>query len=490
MAKFGNRVKETTQTNGTATIDLDGAVSGAWNAFADEFTSGDDEISYLITDSATAPTVYEYGRGTFTAGTPNTLSRDTVIKSSAGAATKISLNGTNLVIASPLAEDLAAAFGAGGWGTKSAKVKAITTNTAQVAADDGKLILADGSGNSPVGLTYTLLAEATAGDGYTFTVRNDGSSGAVTIADDAAATLLVLENEGDSATFYCDGTSWHIVARTVFPGVLSVTGNYTITGEDKGKLILANGDSNSPAGLTLTFDDAATLGQTFGVDLRNVGATSAVALATANSPADQIDGADTATLAAGESTRIRCTGTTFYSFSGGGGDLVRIGNTVEISADSEVEFTDLSDTYREYRVVLQNIVSTDDADNLNLQVSVNNGSSYLSTNEYSYHTSNGNEGSAAYAGEVGATTTRLILATGTGINTGENVSGVVSLINPANASVYKGIIMEIMNWGSAGALRERLGACGVLTTSAINAIRIYCQNNTIASGKITLYGLK
>ncbi len=40
MAKFGNRVKETTDSTGTGTIDLNGAPSG-FQSFADEFSSAD-----------------------------------------------------------------------------------------------------------------------------------------------------------------------------------------------------------------------------------------------------------------------------------------------------------------------------------------------------------------------------------------------------------------------------------------------------------------
>ncbi len=207
MAKFGDRVKETTDTTGTGTLDLNGAPTG-FLAFADEFTDQDTDISYLIVDDPSSPTEFEAGKGKFVSGSPHTLERTTVERSS-NSDSKVSFtSGTKTVVATPTAADLTAVFGDGGWGTKSAKVRAITSDTNQVAADDGKLIDADASGNSPATLTYTLLAEATAGDGFVTTVRNDGASGTVDVDDDAASLIATLQ-PGESITLRCDGTAWH-----------------------------------------------------------------------------------------------------------------------------------------------------------------------------------------------------------------------------------------------------------------------------------------
>ncbi len=90
MAKFADRVVETTQTTGTGTLDLDGAQTG-FRAFSDELITGQ-TVYYAIEDDPKNPTEYEYGIGTWTSGSPNTLSRDTVEGSSNGGS-KISLTG-------------------------------------------------------------------------------------------------------------------------------------------------------------------------------------------------------------------------------------------------------------------------------------------------------------------------------------------------------------------------------------------------------------
>ena len=81
---LGDRVKETTTTTGTGTIDLDGAPTG-FLGFADQFTSGA-QLPYLLVDDPDNPNAFEFGLGTFTAGTPSTLSRDTVYDSTASGA--------------------------------------------------------------------------------------------------------------------------------------------------------------------------------------------------------------------------------------------------------------------------------------------------------------------------------------------------------------------------------------------------------------------
>jgi len=78
MLRAGNRVKETTETAGTGTLDLGGAVEG-FVTFVAGIGDGN-QAPYLITDDV----AWEVGLGTVTAGLPDTLSRDTILDSSNG----------------------------------------------------------------------------------------------------------------------------------------------------------------------------------------------------------------------------------------------------------------------------------------------------------------------------------------------------------------------------------------------------------------------
>lgn len=100
--RLANRVKETTQTTGTGTLDLDGAVTG-FQAFRDEINSND-QMAYLIEDDPSAPTLWEYGIGRLTTGTPDTLARESVQGSSNGGSL-VSLPAGNKVVTCALLKD-------------------------------------------------------------------------------------------------------------------------------------------------------------------------------------------------------------------------------------------------------------------------------------------------------------------------------------------------------------------------------------------------
>jgi hypothetical protein len=75
---LADRVKETTTTTGTGTLSLAGAVAGFQSFVAGVGTTN--TTYYAITDSATG--AFEVGIGTVTSGSPDTLSRGTVLESS------------------------------------------------------------------------------------------------------------------------------------------------------------------------------------------------------------------------------------------------------------------------------------------------------------------------------------------------------------------------------------------------------------------------
>lgn len=79
---YGYRVRETTPTEGTGTIELDGAIGTGFRAFADEFASGAKVFYSIVSVNSDGDGDYEEGIGTLTHDTPDTLTRDTVLRSS------------------------------------------------------------------------------------------------------------------------------------------------------------------------------------------------------------------------------------------------------------------------------------------------------------------------------------------------------------------------------------------------------------------------
>lgn len=77
--EFASRVKETSTTTGTGTLDLGGAVDGKFQTFVSG-VGGGAAVYYVIVHQGADE--WETGIGTVTDGSPDTLSRDTVLESS------------------------------------------------------------------------------------------------------------------------------------------------------------------------------------------------------------------------------------------------------------------------------------------------------------------------------------------------------------------------------------------------------------------------
>ena len=87
---LNDRVKETSTTTGTGTLNLAGAVSGFVTFVAGIGNSN--TTYYAIHEQGTAN--FEIGIGTVTDATPDTLARTTVLNNSLGTTAKINFSGT------------------------------------------------------------------------------------------------------------------------------------------------------------------------------------------------------------------------------------------------------------------------------------------------------------------------------------------------------------------------------------------------------------
>lgn len=97
MARYFDRVKETTTTTGTGDITLAGAATG-YCAFSSVFSVGDQQVPYTIAGTSE----WECGLGTYSAS--NTLRRDKVYASSNSNAAVSFSAGTKDVFLSAIAD--------------------------------------------------------------------------------------------------------------------------------------------------------------------------------------------------------------------------------------------------------------------------------------------------------------------------------------------------------------------------------------------------
>lgn len=81
IIRAADRVLHTTTTTGTGSYQL-GTVPNGFGAYLDDpsITSGD-TVSYTVVDDLASPTNFEIGVGTLTAGSPPTISRSTIYRS-------------------------------------------------------------------------------------------------------------------------------------------------------------------------------------------------------------------------------------------------------------------------------------------------------------------------------------------------------------------------------------------------------------------------
>ena len=94
--QVADRVQESVSTSGTGTFSLGGAVAG-YSAFSSACATSD-TVCYCATVSGGG---WEVGAGTYTTGSPNTLSRTTIYANSAGTLVAISLATPNVFLTMP-----------------------------------------------------------------------------------------------------------------------------------------------------------------------------------------------------------------------------------------------------------------------------------------------------------------------------------------------------------------------------------------------------
>jgi len=197
---LADRVKETTTTTGTGTVTLLGAVTG-FQAFS--VIGNGNTTFYTIAGQGTSE--WEVGIGTYTAS-GTTLSRDTVLASSAGAPTKTTFSaGTKDVFVTYPAERSVYSDGTNIVPDTAAVLLPSSGGTGQSSYVNGELLIGNTTGNT---LTKATL---TAGTGITVT----NSTGSITIAiGQAVATSSNVQFNSIGVNTAASGTAGQIRATS------------------------------------------------------------------------------------------------------------------------------------------------------------------------------------------------------------------------------------------------------------------------------------
>tara|TARA_R100000995_G_scaffold83433_1_gene59369 strand:- start:440 stop:1876 length:1437 start_codon:yes stop_codon:yes gene_type:complete len=255
--KIADRVRETTTTTGTGTINLGGAVTN-FETFAANL-SNSDTTYYAIVDNTNG--AFEVGLGTFSTGSPNTLARTTPIASSnSNSAVNFGVGTKDVFITTP-ASKMAFLNASGSLissgGTSLMEVANDTTpqlggnldtNSHNILIDDAHFI-ADENGNEQIIFQTTSSAvnqldvtNAATGSGPTISSTGGDTninlnltpkgSGVVLIDGQVGieAGIIDLKNSGSTVSkilFYCESSNAH--AQTLIGAPHSETASNTLT---------------------------------------------------------------------------------------------------------------------------------------------------------------------------------------------------------------------------------------------------------------------
>ena len=204
MAFLADWVAEQASNPGTSTIiNLAGAASGPYSTFASKFATGT-RVFYTISDEVSAN---ETGIGTFTSGSPNTLSRDTVLANSLGTTSRVNFIGTVFV-----------------WNPVPAS-QAIFADNANVVNLPGALALSNqaqitgldtgGTARSMLNIGTDNNVHAFAGNGGMFMVKDQSNNSLWTV--DTNGTTVQTSTEWSLTTAVKGAVNAIVIRQTASP---------------------------------------------------------------------------------------------------------------------------------------------------------------------------------------------------------------------------------------------------------------------------------
>jgi len=170
--------------------------------------------------------------------------------------------------------------------------------------------------------------------------------------------------------------------------------------------------------------------------------------------------------------------------------------TLVASSSATLDFAiGIDSAFNSYEFVLSNVIPATDASSLYVRTSSNAGSSYdAGASDYHFIGAAYNSSGVSAIGNSTGAAFGYIAGT-SGVYSVDNastsgVSGVMHVTNPSSTAAYKLLMTDTNYVGDGGTINRFIGSTHRRSTSAINAIRFLFSSGNIASGSISLYGIR
>ena len=173
-----------------------------------------------------------------------------------------------------------------------------------------------------------------------------------------------------------------------------------------------------------------------------------------------------------------------------GGSLVYLGE-VTASASATVELESLiSSTYNNYMIEVMDAHPATSNTTLKMRTSTDNGSSYRTSNDYQFHTTNLESTSASYVATASYNSSTLLISAPIGnLAATRTASGFFMLTNVY--ATQRLVIHGTVSGGGDGSQAYGVGHVGGTSShaEAVNALQFFMDSGNIDTGTFRLYGI-
>lgn len=229
----------------------------------------------------------------------------------------------------------------------------------------------------------------------------------------------------------------------------------------------------------LTYDDGAGTVRVFKVTARSTD--------TLTVTAESSEGSGDGNISSGSTLRWALTCGALDQLKRDAGSLVLLEQQTA-SSSSALNFTScLSSTYDTYKITVTDLKTSSSGVFVGIQVSINGGSSYVTSGSYVYRILYFNTATAML---TDSTSTNIRLFQGTAVSASPNLNMEITLYNPLASSGYKSFSFAGPTLTDSGTVAAyAIGTGYYAAETAIDAFRIAPESGTLSSGVVRVYGM-